>query len=137
MFHKIRKEERTALKKIKTSENCCVRVQDKGSKFVFLLNEDYYLKVHTQIERGSFITLPRDVTKSFDKKFDDFVLKWENLKDLDGRWEKYIRSSHVKPGSIDGLKENNPARVITSGCRTAIEFLSIFEEKYLCKEVVK
>ena len=34
-------------------------------------------------------------------------------------------------------KENNPARVITSGCGTAIEFLSISVEKYLYKEVHK
>ena len=27
-------------------------------------------------------------------------------------------------------KENNPARFITSGCGTAIEFLSIFVERY-------
>ena len=55
-----------------------MRVQDKGWRFVFLSNEDYCLKVNTQIEGGSFITLPRDVTKSFEKKVDDFVLKWEN-----------------------------------------------------------
>ena len=59
------------------------------------------------------------------------------LKDVDGRWVKHIRSSHAKLGSIDGLKENNPARVITSGCRTVIEFVSIFWEEYLYKEVVK
>ena len=41
----------------------------------------------------------------------------------------------AKLGSIDGLKENNP--VITSGCRTVIEFVSIFWEEYLYKEVVK
>ena len=34
-------------------------------------------------------------------------------------------------------KENNPARVITSGCGTAIKYLSIFVEKYLYKEVDK
>ena len=40
-------------------------------------------------------------------------------------------------GLIKTHKENNPARVITSGCGTAIEFLSIFVEKYLYKEVDK
>ena len=80
MFHKIRKEERTALKEIKTLKNCCVRIQDKVLRFVILLNEDYYLKVHTQIEWDFFITLPRDVTKGFKKKIGDSVLKWENLK---------------------------------------------------------
>ena len=63
------------------------------------------------------------------------------LKILDKRWVKYIRSSHAKSGSMYGLfkphKENNPARVITSGCVTAIEFLSVFVEKYSYKEVDK
>ena len=34
-------------------------------------------------------------------------------------------------------KENHPVRVITSGCGTAIVFLSIFVEKCLYKEVSK
>ena len=132
-FHNIKTEDRIARKEIKTWENCCARVQDKSSRFVVLLNEDYYLKVNSKIERGSFITLPRDVTKSFEKKVDDFGLEWENLKVLDERWVKYIRSSHAKPGSKYGLikthKENNPG--------AAIEFLSIFVEKYSYKEVDK
>ena len=50
MFHNITREERTAFKEIKTWENSCVRVQDKGSRFAILLNENYCLKVNTQIE---------------------------------------------------------------------------------------
>ena len=138
-----KQKKRTALKEIKTWENCCDN-WDKDSRFIILLNEDYCLKVNTQIEQGSFMTLPRDVTRwwsNFEKKIDDFVLKWENLKVLDGRWAKYIRSSHAKPGNMYGLikthKENKSASDTTSGCGTAIEFLSIFVEKYLYKEVVK
>ena len=40
-------------------------------------------------------------------------------------------------GLINTHKENNPARVIASGCETATEFLSILLEKYLYKEVHK
>ena len=36
---------------------------------------------------------------------------------------------------IKAHKENNPIRVITSGCGTAIEYFSIFVKKYLYKEV--
>ena len=96
------------------------------------------MKVNTQIERGSFITLPRNVTKSFEKKVDDFLLKWENLKVLDERWVKYIRSSHAKPGSMYDLikthKENNPARVITSGCELQLNFcLYLLKSIYIRK----
>ena len=78
VFHNITRKERNALREIKTWENCCVRVQDKGSRFAVVLNKNNCLKANTLIERGSFITLPSDVTKSFEKKIDDFVLKWEN-----------------------------------------------------------
>ena len=40
-------------------------------------------------------------------------------------------------GLIKTHKESNPVRVITSGCSTAIEYLTIFVEKYLYKEVNK
>ena len=40
-------------------------------------------------------------------------------------------------GLIKTRKENNPIRVITSGCSTAIKYLSIFVEKYLYKKVNK
>ena len=40
-------------------------------------------------------------------------------------------------GLITTHEENNPARVITSGCGTAVEFLSIFVENYLYKELTK
>ena len=38
---------------------------------------------------------------------------------------------------IKSHKENNPARVITSGCGTVLEFLSIFVKNNLYKEVDK
>ena len=50
VFHNITKNERTALKEIKTWNDFCVRVQDKGSRFVILSNEDYCSNVMTQIE---------------------------------------------------------------------------------------
>ena len=67
VFHNITKKEREAVKKIKTWQNCCVRVQDKGSRFVVISNDKYCEKVNTQIGRNSFTQLPRDTTKSFEK----------------------------------------------------------------------
>ena len=56
-------------------------------------------------------------------------------------WQKFIESSHVTPGKMYDLvktqKVNNPVRVITSGCGTAIENLSIFVERCLYPEVLK
>ena len=71
----------------------------------------------------------------------DFVKKWESLKILNKKWAQYIKPTIAKPGNMYGLikthKEGNPARVITSGCGTAIEFLSIFVEKCLYNEMDK
>ena len=67
--------------------------------------------------------------------------RWEDLKVLDKKLASYIKPSNSKPGTMYGLikthKENNPARVITSGCGTVVEFLSIFVENYLYKEINK
>ena len=40
-------------------------------------------------------------------------------------------------GLIKMHKDNNPVRVITSGCGTAVEYLSIFTERCLCLEILK
>ena len=75
MFHNITKKEREALKEIKTWKNCCVRVLDKGYRFVAISNDEYCQKVHKKIERSSFTQLPHDITKSFENKVHDFITK--------------------------------------------------------------
>ena len=50
----ISKEEKEALKEIRSWNNQTVRVQDKGSRFVILDNNDYEQKIQTQIDRSSF-----------------------------------------------------------------------------------
>ena len=40
-------------------------------------------------------------------------------------------------GLVKTHKVNNPVRVITTGCGTAVENLSIFVERYLYAEVLK
>ena len=67
VFHNIIKKEREAVKEIKTWQNCCVRVQDKGSRFVVISNDKYCEKVNTQLGRSSFTQLPHDITKCFEK----------------------------------------------------------------------
>ena len=68
---------------MKTWENCCVRVQDKGSRFVMISNDEFCEKVNTQIGRTSFIQLPHDITKSFENKVNNYIKKWEDLRVFD------------------------------------------------------
>ena len=45
-------EERKALAELKSMENTVVRIQDEGSRFVLLTNEDFENKVEHQIARS-------------------------------------------------------------------------------------
>ena len=50
----ISEEEKETLKEIRWWNNQTVQVQDKGSHFVILDNNDYKQKIQTQIDRSSF-----------------------------------------------------------------------------------
>ena len=111
-----------------------MRVQDKGSRFVVMDNEDYVKKVEHQINRSSFQRLEYDPTKSFEVKVNTWVEKWSQMNILDQKWKSYIQTECSTSGKMYGLiktHKNNPARIIRSGCNTAIESLSIFVEKVL------
>ena len=68
-------------------------------------------------------------------KVNTWVEKWSQINFLDDKWKSYIQIECSTSGKMYGLvkthKNNNPARIITSGCNTAIEPLSIFVEKVL------
>ena len=88
-----------------------------------------------QINRSSFHRLEYDPTKNFKVKVNTWVEKWSQMNILDQKWKSYIQTECSTSGKMYGLikshKSNNPARIITSGCNTAIESLSIFVEKVL------
>ena len=56
-------------------------------------------------------------------------------------WCRFIETSHAHPGQMHSLiqihKVDNPVRVITSGCGTVIENLSVFVGKCLYSEVLE
>ena len=60
-------------------------------------NDEYCKRFNTQIERSSFTQLPYDITKSFEKKLNDFIVKWEDLRVFDKKWASYIKSNYCKP----------------------------------------
>ena len=80
IFHNIAKEEREALKEIKTWSNRCVRVQGKGSRIVVISNGEYCAKVKTQIDRSSLIKLPHDINKGLEDRVNHFINKWKILR---------------------------------------------------------
>ena len=56
-------------------KNNIVRVQDKGSRFVALNNDDYIHKVEDQINRSSFLQLDHNPTQEFDLKVEKWLEK--------------------------------------------------------------
>ena len=131
----ISKTEQKALKEIKSSKDQTIKVQDKGLRFVILENRDYEQKIEYQIERSSFKQLPQDPSKQFEMKVNSWREKWHSKNILDNKWKSFIIRSSSTAGKMYGNvkihKENNPVKVITSGCNTAGENLSIFVENVL------
>ena len=64
----LNKSEKLALKQIKSWDDKVIRVQDKGSRFVVLSNDDYESKVQHQIERSSFTETDIEYSKNFEEK---------------------------------------------------------------------
>ena len=116
-------------------------MQDKGSRFVILDNKDYNEKIEYQLGRSSFEELGHDPSSLFSEKVNLWIQKCTENMVLDKSWSKFIEASFVAPGKMYGLvkthKADNPIRVITSGCGTAVENVSIFVEKCLFSEVLK
>ena len=116
-----------------------IRVQDKGSKFVLLSNEQYCKKVQHQINRSSFTLLRSDFTKKIGNKINKWIENWKSRKAIDEDWKRFMKLKDVKPGKMYRMikthKESNPVRIISSG--TAVGNLFIFIEKCLFPKVLK
>ena len=70
------KDEKKALKEIKSWKDKVVRVQDKGSTFVILENEVQEEKIQQQIDRSSFKELKDNTSKLFQQKINNWIEKW-------------------------------------------------------------
>ena len=123
------------MKEIRNWDEQTIRIQDKGSRFVILDNLDYKEKVQKQINRSSFEKNSENPNKIYEKRVNTWIEKWYNDKSINEKWKKFITVKDSTPGNMYGNvkthKIGNPARVITSGCNTAIENLSIFVENVL------
>ena len=68
-------------------------------------------------------------------RVNNWIEKLHSKNILDNKWKYFITPFSSTAGKMYGNvkthKENNPVRVITSGCNTAVENLSIFVENVL------
>ena len=116
-----------------------MRLQDKGNRFIIVDKDTDKAKAKEQISRSSFIHLDEDPTESHIAKVREWANKWFSKGEISKQWKDYIINEKAKPGKNATLykthKQNNPVRLLTTGCNTAIENLSRFIEK-LCAPLV-
>ena len=129
------KEERSALTKLKSSDNV-FRIQDKGSRFVILSQNEYREKMLEQLNNNlHYDKLNHDPTKEHSDRVKDWGRKWLGKGQISQDIATWVAISEPKPGvafgNVKTHKEGNPLRLITSCCGTAIERLSAFTEFYL------
>ena len=133
--HNWNKNEKLALTEIKSWDDKVIRVQNKGSRFVVLSNDDYDSKVQHQIDRSSFTETDIDYSKNFEEKVNSCISKWTSKGVIDKYWKRFIIPTNSRPGKMYGLvkshKVNDPVTFTTSSCNTAIESLSIYIEHVL------
>ena len=123
------------MKEIKSWDDKVIRAQDNGSQFVVLSNNDYESKVQHQIERSSFTETDIDYSKNYEEKVNSWVSKWTTKEVIDSNWKRFINTTNSALGKMYGLVKthevNNPVRLITGACNTAIESLSNYIEHFL------
>ena len=79
--------------------------------------------------------MEEDLCKKYDIQINNWALKWYWKKILHDKGMSYITPRNSRLGkmcsNIETYKADKPTRVITTGCNTAVEHLSIFVEKVL------
>ena len=125
-----------ALKNLCSDSNQVTRIQDKGSRFVVLDKGNYVEKVSSNLQNQLYYReAPEDPTNL---RLDG-VKNWRDKWLAEGQFSREIADwvTERQPklgvafGNIKTYKANNPLRLITFCCGTAIEKLLPFTEFYL------
>ena len=99
------------MKNIQRDSTRSYRIQDKGSQFVVLHNDDYMEKIDYQL-RSSFSELNDDPSNHFEINVIMWIEKWKRNGVLNDSWSRFIKPSNSTPGKMYGLvkthKEGNP-----------------------------
>ena len=129
------KGERSALKQLKNS-NVAIRIQDKGSHFVLIDSTEYESKMLGQLDNSlHYKPLQSDLTAKHLGPVEQWCSKWVQRGEISPEVASWIVNKKARPGisfgNIKTHKKNNPLRLITSCCGTAIGNLSAFTEFHL------
>ena len=129
------KGERSALRELKNSD-VTIRIQDKGSRFALINSNEYNNKMLGQLNNPlHYKVLESDPTTEHLGLVEQWCSKWLQRREISPQMASWIVNRKAKPGvafgNIKTHKMDNPLRLITSCCGTAIENLSAFTEFYL------
>jgi hypothetical protein len=129
------KGERSALSELRNSD-ATIRIQDKGSRFVLINSTEYNDKMLGQLNNQlHYKVLKSDPTTKHLGLVEQWCSKWLQRGEISPEIASWIVNRKAKPGvafgNIKTHKKDNPLRLITSCCGTAIENLSAFTEFYL------
>jgi hypothetical protein len=112
----------------------CIRMQDKGSRFVIVDKPQDIEKAEAQISRSSFRKVDHDLTNTHINKVESWATKWRDKNAISKSWFEFIVNNKATPGKNSTMykthKPNIPVRLLTTGCNTAIENLCRFVEKH-------
>ena len=130
------KDERLALKQFRTESDNVLRIQDKGSRFVLLSKEEYTGKMSAQLDNPlHYRELSLDPSDDHFQLIQTWSAKWLSKGEISTEIANWICEVKANPGvaygNVKTHKANNPLRLITSCCGTAIEHISAFTEHYL------
>ena len=88
------------MKEIKSWDDKLILVQDKGSRFVVLSNNDYESKVQHQIDRSSFTETDIDYSKNFEENVNSWISKWILRGVIDNNRKRFITPTNSTPGKV-------------------------------------
>ena len=126
------KDERQALKRLKTDENIVILPADKGRVTVVMDKTDYYDKMDALVnEKQTYQVLKRDPTPALQRKLNSKLLDLKKTDAIDTQRYNRLRCRVPQPPKLYGLpklhKPNIPMRPIVSFCGSPTYQLS----KYL------
>ena len=126
------KDERQALKRLKTDENIVILLADKGRVTVVMDKTDYYDKMDALVnDKQTYQILKRDPTPALQRKLNSKLLDLKKTDAIDIQRYNRLRCRVPQPPRLYGLpkrhKPNIPMRPIVSFCGSPTYQLS----KYL------
>ena len=108
-----------------------MRLKD-GKRFITVDKQTDREKANEQIQKSSFLKTDYYPTTMHINKVNPWATKWISRNEISKEWAKYIVNEDTVTGKNSALykthKPNNPVRLSTTGCNTAIENLSRFIE---------